>query len=254
MIPPLLVLVPLTACAQLEGLLTEVRAPVTTVLLSGYVYSTPDPQSEADVVVAGALVVEDPDGEPITEGAAYDPVGYPGYWLVEVPAETELLLRLTPAEGEGLTTVWRLRSPGGDAVWDGATGPADLPGYALFAWPLSLAQDRLDAVATLAGLPPADLSDPSRCGLWGATADPQATDPSALTVTDAAGAASPVVAVAVDPATGVMSLATAPPVHYFFAFDLPQGAVDVALGQAQTRFTCRGGELLTPWRFSGAGP
>ncbi|MEY3210409.1 MAG: hypothetical protein RIT28_890 [Pseudomonadota bacterium] len=246
-------LVHLTACAQLEGLLTEVRAPVTDVVLSGYVYSTPDPQSDADVMTAGGLVVEDPDGEPIAEGAAYDAVAYPGYWLVEVPAETELLLRLTPEGDEGLTTVWRLRSPGGDAVWDGATGPADLPGYALFTWPLALAQESFDAVAALAGVPPMDLADPAGCGLWGATVDPEATAPSSLTVTDAAWASSPVVGVAVDPATGAMSLAVAPPVHYFFAFNLPLGAVDVALGEAQTRFTCRGGELLTPWRFSGAG-
>ncbi|MBK7760828.1 MAG: hypothetical protein IPI35_31345 [Deltaproteobacteria bacterium] len=250
---PSILLLSLTACAQLEGLLTEVRPPVTDVLLSGYVYSTPDPQTEADVLTAGGLTVEDPDGEPIAEGEAYDPVGFPGYWLVEVPAETELLLRLTPAAEEGLTTVWRLRSPGGDAVWDGATGPADLPGYALFTWPLALAQETFDAVATLAGAEPMDLEDPARCGLWGATADPEATDPSALTVTDAAGLAAPVVAVAVDPETGALSVATAPPVHYFFAFDLPVGAVDVALGEAETRFTCRGGELLTPWAFSGAG-
>ena len=252
MTPPILLL-SLAACAQLEGLLTEVRPPVTDVLLSGYVYSTPDPQTEADVLTAGGLTVEDPDGEPIAEGEAYDPVGFPGYWLVEGPAETELLLRLTPAAGEGLTTVWRLRSPGGDAVWDGATGPADLPGYALFTWPLALAQETFDAVATLAGAEPMDLEDPAGCGLWGAAADPEATDPSALTVTDAAGLAAPVVAVAVDPETGALSVATAPPVHYFFAFDLPVGAVDVALGEAETRFTCRGGELLTPWRFSGAG-
>jgi hypothetical protein len=248
-----LLLVSLTACAQLDGLLTEVRAPVTDVVLSGYVYSTPDPQTEADVLTAGVMTVEDPDGAPIAEGAAYDPVGFPGYWLVEVPAETELLVRLTPADDLGLKTIWRLRSPGGDAVWDGATGSADLPGYALFTWPLSLAQETFDAVATLAGAEPMDLEDPARCGLWGATADPEATDPSALTLTDAAGLASPVVAVAVDPATGAMAVATAPPVHYFFAFDLPVGAVDVALGEAMTRYTCRGGELLTPWRFSGAG-
>jgi hypothetical protein len=243
----------LLACAQLDGLLTELRPPVTDVVLSGYVYSTPDPQTEADVVTAGTLTVEDPDGEPIAAGAAYDPVGFPGYWLVEVPAETELLLRLTPADETGLTTVWRLRSPGGDAVWDGAMGPADLPGYALFAWPLALAQERFDAVAALAGLAPMDLTDPERCGLWGAAADPEGTEPSALRVTDAAGEAWPLVAITVDTETGAMSLATAPPVHYFFAFDLPLGAVDVALGEAETRFTCRGGELLTPWRFSGAG-
>ena len=253
MTTPLLLFFSLAACAQLEGLLTEVRAPVTTVVLSGYVYSTPDPQTEADVMASGTFTVEDPDGAPVAEGAAYDPVGFPGYWFVEVPAETELLLRVAPEAGEGLTTVWRLRSPGGDAVWDGATGPADLPGYALFTWPSALAQETFDAVATLAGAAPMDLEDPARCGLWGATADPAATTPSALTLTDAAGEASPVVAVAVDPETGVMSLAVSPPVHYFFAFDLPVGAVDVALGEATTRYTCRGGELLTPWRFSGAG-
>lgn len=247
---PLLLLL-LTACETLEGLLSEQRGPVTDVVLSGYIYSTPDPQTEADVMTAGTLTVEDPDGAPLAEGEAYDPVGYPGYWLVEVPAERELLLRLTPAAG--LTTVWRLRSPGGDAVWDGATGPAELPGYALFVWPLELAQARVDAVAELAGVATMDLTDPAACGLWGATAEPDATSPEALRVTDAAGAPRTVVAVALDPTTGEMSLAVAPPVHYFFAFDLPPGAVDVALGEAETRYTCRGGELLTPWRFFGAG-
>jgi hypothetical protein len=246
------ILVYLTACAQLEGLLTEVRAPVTDVVLSGYVYSTPDPQSDADVMADGAFIVEDPDGESVAEGAAYDAVGYPGYWLVEVPAETELILRLTPGGGEGLTTVWRLRSPGGDAVWDGAVGPADLPGYALFTWPLALAQDTFDAVAASVGIAPMDLADPSGCGLWGATADPDATDPAALVVLDAVGEERQVIPIAVDLETGEMSVATAPPVHYFFAFDLPLGAIDVALGEAETRFTCLGGELLTPWAFAGA--
>lgn len=252
MTPPLLLLLP--ACAQLDALLSEQRGPVTEVVLSGYVYSTPDPTTEADVVIDGAFTVEDPDGAPVAEGAAYDPVAYPGYWLVEVPAESELLLRITPADDASLPTVWRLRSPGGDAVWDGATGPADLPGYALFAWPLELAQARFDAVAALAALPSSDLGDAESCGLWGATVDPDGAAPDSFRLTDAAGEPHPVFAVAVDPETGEMTLATAPPVHYFFAFDLPPGAIDVALGEAETRYTCRGGELLTPWAFSGAGP
>lgn len=247
----------LGGCAQIEGLLFDVREEPTEVSLSGYIYRGPFPDAE-DPVISGegaSLEFLDEEGELLASAEEIYPETYPGYWQAILPPDAPFSLRIDGG-GDCYPALWLGRSPPRDGLF-----PADAPAGSgtragVFGWPTALVDPFFESVAVAEGVTVEPLDDGQLAHLWGGPLDPDAIRGDRIYVQDGDGDEATVFAYAIDDATGSLVRTAAAPVHYFLAFNLAPGDITVSFeddaGQvAVSTYTAAGGEIVAPWFFRG---
>jgi hypothetical protein len=165
--------------------------------------------------------------------------GGSGYWYVDVPADTDVAVRI---EGdEHVSSVWRARTPSGRGYW--LTG-------ALFTQYATSFEALLKALEGFPDLPPAeDLAAGKVVHLWGQPLDPDAWAGAVVTATGGDGKDVPMFTFASDD-KGVVTEAGENPVDFFLGVNAAPGEVtlhvEAADGTAgESTYPTRGGDLVT---------
>jgi len=220
----------LSACTLLE----EQRQLPDQVRWAGYVYADV-PATKTPYLEAGTLSVVDLDDQDLATGEQL--ADTPGYWKVTVPVDTQVALRVDG--GDQVPTVWRSRTPTGDAYW--------LSG-GLFAVLDQTQADFFPSLDGWQGLHPHALDDGEVAHLWGTTWQPDAWAGATIEVEDVDGARQ--VAAFTTDTDGALIDAGTGPVDLFVAPDLAPGPVTLRVTAAdgsvtETTWPARGGDLLS---------
>lgn len=251
-----MLLLPLLACATVEGYFHEVREDPETVALSGYLYRTISPDTEDPVVVGDALVEFTAlDGGLLSAGEELYPNRYPGYWGADLPPNTEYELRVDQGEGS-YPALWRGRSPVGDGFWPGSGALLEEDQRAgVFGWQKDQVDGFFASVAEAEGVTIQALDDGQVVHVWGGPNSPDLVRGDGFQVIGGDGESAQVYTYGFDAISGELARTAGSPVHYILAFNLAPGEVVVAYeddqGRAETTYNALGGDLLAPWFFEG---
>jgi hypothetical protein len=234
-----MMLVLLTACAQLQPWLSTETEPPEVVTLQGWVYDSP--LSSETALDDGWLTYLDLNLVELAQGEQPFP-DYPGYWRVELPAGEEYFLRV---EGpDHYPALYRGQAPTGHGLTS-----------ALFGFEVGPTADFFAGVEEAVGLD-IGLESPDLVHLWGV---PNLGDEdSTVHCEDLAvlhnGAAASVVCFALNE-DGVLAQTSAGPVDHFFAFNMLPGEliVRVTVGDEQLEelWFPQGGDIVAAWYFEG---
>lgn len=239
----------LPLCASLGGCdlilpyLEEQRADPSLVYWTGRIYDGPDPQANGPftggtvtLTDRDAAPVLDDDGDPVDD--PYEVDGNPGSWVLTVPVDIDVTLRLT---GDGYAnTVWQGHTPDYRGYWfNGAL-------YARQTADLDAIVTALSDAGLLDAAPP-DLSEAARVDLWAEPEDRDAWVGVTTALIDAEGRKD-VLALTVDDDGTVRAAGAEDPVDYLFAFDLAPGTVTFEAATATQHvllsWVAEGGDLL----------
>jgi hypothetical protein len=234
--------------------LVEVREPPTEVSYGGTIYDGV-PTGDADAVLTDGTVdfmvptvdLEEPRQDLIDDGLLW--VGSqpfsssPGYWQVTLPVETELAVRMeTPSS---YPSVFTGRSPSWSGYWFAGV---------LFTWDRVYTDEFLYSLTEQLGVTAADLDDGERVHLWGVLRDEEEAarlEGRKITIIDGDGAEATVYPFELTE-DGFLSQTYDAPVHYFYAFNLAPGDIQLVLegpsGDTVTEhYPTRGGDMIGAW-------
>jgi len=195
---------------------------------AGWVLSSLPAAEGNTLLETGEVEITWPDGTHL--GAAEPSESSPGFYSLSVPADEEISLRIS---GKTLhTTVWRTRTPRANGFWIyGSVFGVDVATLDIY----------LDAVVDLTADEIPWQEDQAGALIYGTPTIRDAEDEAAwtgaqLTALDSEGGIGTVIALAQDPETGAMGLATGPsgilgpnhvdgPIALIIAYDLAPGPV-----------------------------
>jgi len=239
----LVLIVPLGGCDVILPYLVEQRGDPSLVYWTGRIYDGPD-ASTAGPFTGGTVTLTDQDGQPVLDDGGdpvddpYEVEGSAGSWVLTVPVDTDVMLRLA---GDGYaTTVWQGRTPSNRGYWfNGAL-------YARQSADLDAIVTALLDAGLLDASPPA-LDEGARVDLWAEPADRDAWVGATTALIDAEGRKD-VLALTVDEDGTVRAAGAEDPVDYLFAFDLAPGDVTLEAATASQHvlvsWPAEGGDLL----------
>jgi hypothetical protein len=221
----------LSACDLLTPYLEEVREDPTEVYYGGSVLQGA-PTGENSLLEIGSLTFWDEDGELMAEGEQ-PYTSSPGYWRALLPVNTPYGLRIE--SDESYPALWRATTPSQTGLW--FTG-------ALFSWPHAQIDPFFEALGESLDIEIADLKTEDVVHLWGQVSNPEDAELSDWLVRDANGKRPTIYAfeIAED---GVLIQTEQAPIHYFFAFNLSPGDIEVA----GVNYAAQAGDLISAWWY-----
>ena len=234
--------------------LMEVREAPEEVSYGGTIYDGV-PTGDADVVLTEGTVdfmvpTVDLDRERqslMEEGVLWEATqpysSSPGYWQVTLPVDTEVAVRLeTPSS---YPSVFTGQSPSWSGYWFAGV---------LFTWDRDYTAELLGGLGEQLGVTVADLDDGERVHLWGVLRDDDEAEKlegRKITVIDGDGVEASVYPFELTE-DGFLSQNYDAPVHYFYAFNLAPGDIQLVLegssGDTVTEhYPTRGGDMIGAW-------
>jgi hypothetical protein len=221
----------LSACEVLTPYLEEVREPPTEVLYGGSVLQGA-PISENVLLETGAVTFFDLSGEVLAEAEQPYPSNL-GYWRASLPVSKAYALRIEAEDS--YPSVWRATTPDQTGLW--FTG-------ALFSWPYAQVDPFFESLSESLSLEIADLKTEDVVHLWGQVLNPEVATIGDWLVRDADGKRPEVYGFAIQE-DGALVQTEVAPIHYFFAFNLSPGNIEVA----GVNYIAEAGDLITAWWY-----
>jgi hypothetical protein len=221
----------LSACELLTPYLEEVREEPTEVYYGGNVVQGA-PNGENDLLESGLLAFWDLQGDLLAE-AEQPYAASPGYWRAQLPISEPFLLRIEAEDS--YPALWRFLSPAQTGLW--FTG-------ALFSWPHAQVDPFFEALGETLDVEIADLKTKEVVHLWGQVQNPEDASLGDWLVRDGEGKR-PIVYAFEITEDGTLVETEQAPIHYFFAFNLSPGDIEVA----GVNYAAQPGDLISAWWY-----